>query len=122
MTDHFARRLQFETDSADVAAADPRAFTLVDARSAAAYAAGHLPGALSLAEHGCDGLPEGPLVVYCWSPGCNGATKACAELVARGRTEVKEMIGGFEYWVREGYPVEGARFEADTSGLVGLVQ
>ena len=36
---------------------------------------------------------------------------------------VKEMIGGFEYWVREGRPLEGAgaeRYERDASGLVGL--
>jgi hypothetical protein len=33
------------------------------------------------------------------------------------------MIGGFEYYVREGYPVEGeqtARFAQDESGLVTL--
>ena len=125
MTDYFARRLQFETDPADVAAAlADGGLTLVDARSERAYATAHLPGAISLARAGVEGLPEGPLVVYCWSPGCNGATKACAKLVAAGRAEVKEMIGGFEYWVREGFAVEGehaARFRADTDGLVGLV-
>ena len=33
------------------------------------------------------------------------------------------MLGGFEYWVREGHPVEGtaaASLEPDDSGLVGL--
>ena len=29
-----------------------------------------------------DDLPAGPLVVYCWGPGCNGAVKACARLYA----------------------------------------
>ena len=51
-------------------------------------------------------LPDGPLVVYCWGPGCNGATKACARLSDEGR-DVKEMLGGFEYWVREGFAIEG---------------
>ena len=50
-------------------------------------------------------LPEGLLVVYCWGPGCNGATKAAAALAAHGR-QVKEMLGGFEYWVREGFAYE----------------
>jgi rhodanese-related sulfurtransferase len=110
---YFEQKLAFETDAADVAAALPGAdFTLVDARSAASYDAGHLPGAISLAR---DELPDGPLVVYCWGPGCNGATKACAKLLASGRTDVKEMIGGFEYWVREGHAVEGA------TGPVALV-
>ena len=36
---------------------------------------------------------------------------------------MKEMIGGFEYWVREGLPLEGERaasYARDASGLVGL--
>jgi len=111
---YFEQKLAFETDAADVSETLGD-FTLVDARSAAAYDAAHLPGAISLAEVGFDGLPDGPLVVYCWSPGCNGATKACAQLIARGRSDVKEMIGGFEYWVREGYEVVG-----EPRGLVGL--
>ena len=46
-----------------------------------------------------------PLVVYCWGPGCNGATKAAAKLSALGY-QVKEMIGGIQYWEDfERYPV-----------------
>jgi rhodanese-related sulfurtransferase len=129
---HFARRLAVETDADDVAAAlaaDRRDFVLVDARSPAAHAAAHLPGAISL-PHGLIGedtvadLPAGLLVVYCWSPGCNAATKAAARLSGLGR-QVKEMLGGFEYWVREGHPLEGdaggaERYAADHSGLVRL--
>lgn len=107
MSNPFATKLRFETDPADVWAAigaDGGApFTLVDARSRASYDRAHLPGAVSI--H--DELPDGPLVAYCWSPGCNGATKAAARLHDAGR-DVREMIGGFEYWVREGLPVEGA--------------
>ena len=60
--------------------------------------------------------------MYCWGPGCNGATRAALEFARLGHP-VKEMLGGFEYWVREGLPLEGAdadRFERDASGLVGL--
>ena len=34
------------------------------------------------------------------------------------------MLGGFEYYVREGYPVEGeaARHERDQTGLVVLAE
>jgi rhodanese-related sulfurtransferase len=46
-------------------------------------------------------------VVYCWGPACNAATKAAARLSALG-FQVKEMIGGLEYWRHEGYAVEGA--------------
>jgi rhodanese-related sulfurtransferase len=124
---YFARRLEFETDADDVGSAlrDGTAdFALLDVRGPAAYAAAHLPGAISLPhrEITADRLPDGPLVVYCWGPGCNAATKAGARIVALGR-DVKEMLGGFEYYVREGYPVEGddaATLIKDQSGLVTL--
>ncbi len=112
----FETKLRHETDPADVWAAmrdgGGADFTLVDARSREAYDRAHLPGAVSI--H--DELPAGPLVTYCWSPACNGATKAAARLFADGR-EVREMIGGFEYWVREGLPIEGA---VGGDRLVGL--
>jgi hypothetical protein len=48
-------------------------------------------------------VPAGAAVVtYCWGPGCNGATRAALEFARLGYP-VREMIGGFEYWVREGF-------------------
>jgi rhodanese-related sulfurtransferase len=113
--DHFSRRLEVETDVADVAAAmevGEANFVLLDARSRAAYDAGHLPGALHLHhseinEETVAELPDGLVVAYCWGPACNGACKAAARLAALGRP-VREMLGGFEYWAREGHPVEAA--------------
>jgi rhodanese-related sulfurtransferase len=124
---YFAQRLQHETDADDVGAAlagGTADFTLIDARSPAAYAAAHLPGAINLPHRALtpEQLPDGPLVVYCWGPGCNAATKACAKITDFGR-EVKEMLGGFEYFVREGYPVEGTNadhFAKEQRGLVVL--
>ena len=46
------------------------------------------------------------MVTYCWGPGCNGSTKGALKLAALG-FRVKELIGGLEYWMREGGPVEG---------------
>jgi rhodanese-related sulfurtransferase len=114
-TEYFERRLAFETDATDVAR-DLRigaaAFTIVDVRSSEQYAAGHLPGAVSLPGGLGADLPDHEvLVVYCWGPGCNGAHRAAARLSAQGY-RVKEMLGGFEYWVREGHPVEGSETEA----------
>src|SRR5882757_1349002 len=67
-----------------------------------AWAQGRIPGAVRL--EGADLDPAVPVVTYCWGPGCNGATKAAAELTRRGY-RVREMIGGVEYWIREGFPV-----------------
>lgn len=129
---HFARRLELETDADDVATAIRSRmvdFVLVDVRTRAAFDAGHLPGAISLPHRDMTAetvasLPAGMVVVYCWGPGCNGAVKGAAKLTAFGRS-VKEMLGGFEYYVREGHPVEGRAADAglyarDDSGVVTL--
>jgi rhodanese-related sulfurtransferase len=111
----FSRKLSYETDPSDVHADltnDVSGFIVLDVRSPEAYAQSHVPGARSLPHATIDApttadLDRGTLlVVYCWGPGCNGATKAAAKLSALG-FRVKEMIGGIEYWVeKEGYPVE----------------
>jgi rhodanese-related sulfurtransferase len=128
---YFLTRLSVETDCDDVAAAlatgEPD-FVLLDARSDEAYAAGHLPGAINLhrpySEEEIANLPPGLIVTYCWGPGCNGASKAALNVAQFGR-QVKEMLGGFEYWIREGHPVEGTTAEqlasaADRDGVVRL--
>ena len=124
---HFAARLALETDAADVGAAvvagDLDGVVILDVRSAEAYAAGHVAGALHLHHSGIDAdtaaaLPDGLVVVYCWGPGCNGAQRGGLRLAQHGR-EVKEMLGGFEYYEREGWPVEVAEEAAAAPGTVG---
>lgn len=106
----FAAKLAFQTDVADVHDSTGE-FTLVDTRDLAAWRQGHIPGAVHLPRrmiktHAARRVEPGrPVVVYCWGPGCDGATKAALELAQRGYP-VKEMIGGIEYWIREGFPVE----------------
>ncbi|MBB3677262.1 rhodanese-like domain-containing protein [Modestobacter versicolor] len=111
---HFARRLAVETDVSDVHAAlesGRPGFVLVDSRSAESWAQGHVPGAVHLPGREIAGRaaaeldPAVPVVTYCWGPGCNGATRAALTLAQRGY-RVREMIGGFEYWAREGLAVE----------------
>jgi len=111
---HFAARLTFETDPSDVAAdigAGVSGWVLVDSRSQESWDQGHLPGAIHLptreiAARAASVVPAGSAVVtYCWGPGCNGGTKAALEFAKLGYP-VKEMIGGYEYWTREGLPVE----------------
>jgi rhodanese-related sulfurtransferase/ketosteroid isomerase-like protein len=113
---HFEQQLAHETDPADVWKAIETGtvdFVLVDCRPRDSYDKAHLPGALSLPVSEMDpvrlaALPQGLLVTYCWGPSCNAATKGAYRLAALGRP-VKELIGGLEYWVREGHPVEGRR-------------
>jgi len=128
---HYRAKLAFETDPADVRTAQKAGerFVLVDTRSAEAWAQGRAAGAIHLPTREIPAraaaeIPAGtPVVVYCWSPGCNGGDKAALALAELGY-EVKLMIGGFEYWAREGYPVvtdEGeTRFPVDP--LTGVVR
>jgi len=116
---YFSASLAFHADVSDVASAlaDARAtggdpgFVVIDSRSTASWDQGHVPGAVHLptalipeqAEQLLD--KDVPVVTYCWGPGCNGATRAALALAELG-FQVKEMLGGFEYWVREGFPYE----------------
>jgi len=109
---HFAAKLRYETDPSDVKAAMDAGerFVLVDTRGEAAWRQGRVEGAVHLPtaeiEQRADELiGRGlPVVVYCWGPGCNGSTRAALAFSLLGY-EVREMIGGFEYWAREGLPV-----------------
>ena len=106
----FAERLATQTDVADVRTAEPGAFVLVDSRSKEAWDQGHIPGAVHLPTadiplRAAELIDSGrPVVTYCWGPGCNGATRA-ALAFARLGYEVREMLGGVEYWIREGFPL-----------------
>ncbi|NUT03723.1 MAG: rhodanese-like domain-containing protein [Hamadaea sp.] len=109
---HFAARLTFEADVSDVHAdLTLGTFVLVDSRSIDAWEQGHIPGAVHLPTASIATQAEGLIdrdkvvVTYCWGPGCNGATRA-ALAFARLGYRVKEMIGGYEYWVREGFDTE----------------
>ncbi|MFG2954078.1 rhodanese-like domain-containing protein [Streptomyces sp. NPDC048291] len=112
---HFRASLACHADVSDVAAAlaadgDP-GFAVLDSRSTESWDQGHIPGAVHLptaliAEQAAGLLDRArPVVTYCWGPGCNGATRAALALAELGY-QVKEMLGGFEYWVREGLEFE----------------
>ncbi|MHA6759156.1 rhodanese-like domain-containing protein [Streptacidiphilus sp. PAMC 29251] len=114
---HFAARLAFEADVSDVRAdllAAVPGLVLVDSRSDVSWAQGHIPGAVHIPTARIPELapglvdPAATVVTYCWGPGCNGATRAALGFARLGYT-VKEMLGGFEYWAREGFPYETAQ-------------
>jgi rhodanese-related sulfurtransferase len=108
---HFAQRLSFEADcwdTHDAMVRNVQDFVLLDVRSPALYAEGHVPGAISL-PHGkitarrMADWPAGTLfVVYCAGPHCNGANKGALRLAELG-LPVKEMIGGVTGWLDEGF-------------------
>ncbi|WP_155056718.1 rhodanese-like domain-containing protein [Streptomyces blattellae] len=112
---YFRAGLAFHTDVSDVAAAlsagGEAGFVVLDCRSTESWDQGHIPGAVHLPtalirEQAGRLLDKSvPVVTYCWGPGCNGATRAALALAELGY-QVKELLGGFEYWVREGFEFE----------------
>jgi rhodanese-related sulfurtransferase len=83
---------------------------LVDARPEDEYAAGHLPGAVSVPpdrlEELLDSLPaDGDIVAYCRGPYCVYADDAIRHLAARGRHALR-LEDGLPEWRRAGGPIE----------------
>lgn len=108
--EHFAAEFTFETDCWDVhdALAREPGFILLDVRSPAMFASGHVPGAISL-PHGkitrskLENWSAGTLfVTYCAGPHCNGAARGALRLAELGRP-VKIMVGGITGWIDEGF-------------------
>ena len=111
--EHFSARLRLETDCWDVHESLKQGadFVLLDVRSPALFAKGHVPGAINLPHakitaHALKRWPEDALfVVYCAGPHCNGADKAAVRLARLGR-RVKLMIGGIAGWLDEGFALQ----------------
>ncbi|MGF9562819.1 rhodanese-like domain-containing protein [Neorhizobium sp. JUb45] len=111
--EHFAAAFTFGTDCWDVHDTLSRGldFVLLDVRSPAMFAAGHVPGAINL-PHGkivrskMEQWPQETLfVTYCAGPHCNGAARGAVRLAELGRP-VKIMAGGITGWIDEGFELE----------------
>jgi rhodanese-related sulfurtransferase len=107
---HFAAEFSFETDCWDThdALQQGADFVLLDVRSPALFARGHIPGAVSL-PHGKiveSKMAQWPadtlFVTYCAGPHCNGAARGALRLARLGRP-VKIMAGGVTGWLDEGF-------------------
>lgn len=88
----------------------------VDARPADRFAAGHLPGAVSVPPDALDRGPDAPPVlpgldrppvIYCDGPECDDALRLALHLRAQGRSDVAVFIGGMELWQAELLDTEG---------------
>ena len=116
---HFAAEFTFEADCWDVHDAISKGpdFVLLDVRSPALYAGGHVPGAINL-PHGklvASNLAQWPtetlFVTYCAGPHCNGAARGALRLARLGRP-VKIMAGGVTGWIDEGFSLQTGKEQA----------
>jgi len=119
--DHYANKLAYETDSWDlkVAIEAGENVVVIDARSPEAYEEEHIPGAINIPHRQMnpdttahlDG--EALIVTYCDGIGCNASTKGALNMTRLG-FRVKELMGGLDWWKRDGHPTEKAAQTAKT--------
>ena len=120
----YQSKLAWEMDSADLheAVANGEPVVIVDGRAESAYAAEHIPGAISLPHKDISANSTASLdkskvyVCYCDGIGCNASTKTALKLLTLG-FQVREMIGGMDWWKRDGYATH--RSEAAVASGVG---
>jgi rhodanese-related sulfurtransferase len=112
---HFRDKLSFETDAWDLnemLRAGERV-VIIDARSEAAYAQEHIPWAVNFPHRSMNAETTRHLdrdalyVTYCDGIGCNASTKGALRLAELG-FHVKELIGGIDWWKRDGYATESS--------------
>ncbi|MFB9868944.1 rhodanese-like domain-containing protein [Vreelandella sulfidaeris] len=107
-------KLCYHTDAWDVAqdlANGIDEIMVIDTRSFEHYCAGHIPGALSLPHKEMTSERFATLdssrvyITYCDGIGCNGSTKGAWKLASAG-FKVKELLGGLDFWRRDGHPIQ----------------
>ncbi len=115
LVQHYQDKLACEIDSADLKAAleSGQDIVIIDARSPQAYQAEHLPGAVNMPHRTMTAestqyLDNAALIVtYCDGIGCNASTKGALNMARLG-FRVRELIGGLDWWKRDGYRTSSA--------------
>ncbi len=112
---HYANKLKYEIDSWDLSESLKAGENLIviDARSSSAFNAEHIlnsvsfPHRLMNTESTAHFDKSAVYITYCDGIGCNASTKGALALAKLG-FNVKELIGGIEWWKRDGYPTSTA--------------
>jgi rhodanese-related sulfurtransferase len=123
---HYSDKLAYEIDSWDlmVALDNSEPVIVLDTRSPQAYEAEHIPGAISLPHRTMDAATTAALdkdtliVTYCDGIGCNASTKGALNMARLG-FRVRELIGGLDWWKRDGHPTEGSSIGTPASVTCG---
>ena len=111
---YYENKLAFEADPSDLfdALGKGENIVVIDTRKKEAFDREHIPGALNLPHRNMSVESTAKLskeflyVVYCDGIGCNASTKGAFNLTKLG-FKVKELIGGLEWWKKDGYATEG---------------
>jgi rhodanese-related sulfurtransferase len=123
---HYENKLKYETDSWDLfeSLKNDEKVIVIDARSPEAYAQEHIPGAVNIPHRTMNPDTTAHLdktylyVTYCDGIGCNASTKGALNMARLG-FNVKELMGGLDWWKRDGYTTEGIGAVANKAIVCG---
>ena len=112
----YKAKLNYETDAWDLFEAlnNGEPIVVIDARSAEAYEIEHIPTSINIphrlmSEATTSELDKSKLyVTYCDGIGCNASTKGALNMSKLG-FRVKELMGGLDWWKRDGYETKGKK-------------
>ena len=118
---HYQNKLTFEMDPSDLfdALEAKQNVVVIDARKEFAFLKERIPGAISLPHRAMSEEStaqfdrEAIYVTYCDGIGCNASTRGALNMARLG-FNVRELIGGIEWWKYDGYATEGTN---QTAGL-----
>ncbi len=110
----YEAKLKYETDSWDLSESlkNDEGIVVIDARATEAYEIEHIPSSISIphrtmSEETMKNFDKSKIyVTYCDGIGCNPSTKGALNLARLG-FNVKELLGGLDWWKRDGYATEG---------------
>ena len=123
---YYQAKLDYETDAWDLHTAlkEGKPWIIIDGRAPQAYEREHIPGAINLPHKDIcatktENLDRNKIYIcYCDGIGCNASTKTALKLLTLG-FQVKELLGGLDWWKRDGYETAGTHPQSGTEVICG---
>jgi len=109
----YEKKLRYEIDSSDLfEALNNGTHTIViDTRAKELYDIEHIPTSINIPHRAMSEETTDKskmYITYCDGIGCNASTKGAINLVNLG-FNVKELLGGLDWWRRDGYSTKGTK-------------
>lgn len=111
---YYEDKLKYEIDSWDLSESlnTSDEIIVIDARSSEAYNYERIPNSINIPhktmnDNTTKDLSKDRLyVTYCDGIGCNASIKGALNMATLG-FRVKELLGGLDWWIRDGYETHG---------------
>lgn len=112
--EHYQQKLAYEMDPSDLFEAlnNGADVVVLDTRQPHGFEREHIPSAINIPHRTMTAESTQHLdrsktyICYCDGIGCNASTKGALKMTRLG-FNVKELIGGIEWWKFDGYATEG---------------